>query len=272
MNISRDLDLTEKSEEGSVSTATPRYLGARAIGPLHVQLGTPCQDAWYARVGEHGWVAVAVADGLGSAPHSDVGAELVVHASVVAALSKLGQPEFNEGELQGIAKDAVAAARAELVAYAEDEGWEPRAAACTLMLLVSSRKSTVVAHIGDGAVVGQRGDELLVLSDPGESEYANEVTPLTSSDWEESLRVSGVHDDLTAAAVFTDGLQRAALRKVPPPMVPFPGFWTPLFRFAYGAEDLLEAQTDLERLLSSPKICENSEDDKTLVFVILEER
>ena len=54
---------------------------------------------------------------------------------------------------------------------------------------------------------------LKLLSGPGESEYANEVSPLTRKRLEQSLRLSSMVSGISGIMVFTDGCQRAALRK-----------------------------------------------------------
>ena len=93
-----------------------------------------------------------------------------------------------------------------------------------------------VGQVGDGAVVAEIGEDLALVSGPDHGEYVNEVVPLTASTWLEGLRVSSCVGSASAVAVFTDGCERAALRREPGPsgeLVPHRGFFLPLF--AYGA-------------------------------------
>jgi hypothetical protein len=65
--------------------------------------------------------------------------------------------------------------------------------------------------------------------------------------------------------VFTDGCQRAAFRKVEDAVVPFDKFFNPIFEYANTVSDLTEGANEIAELLASAKLCENSDDDKTLV-------
>ncbi len=56
-----------------------RIVGASVRGPAHARSGEPNQDAWYARVGSAGALAV-VADGMGSRPAGAQGARAAVAA------------------------------------------------------------------------------------------------------------------------------------------------------------------------------------------------
>jgi predicted FMN-binding regulatory protein PaiB len=68
---------------------------------------------------------------------------------------------------------------------------------------------------------------------------------------------------------FTDGLQRAALKKSAEGYSPFNGFCEPIFSFASEVSDIGEAEVEIAQLLSSKKLSDNSEDDKTLVIAVL---
>ena len=105
--------------------------------------------------------------------------------------------------------------------------------ASTLIVVAVQGTTVCVAHIGDGGVVGLTDSGLLLLSGPGDSEYANEVEPLTSDGWDAAVRYSRVHEDVRALAVFTDGCQRAGFRRTA-------GCWTFDFRqlSACGGERL----------------------------------
>src|SRR5438309_1952240 len=126
-----------------------------------------------------------------------------------------------------------------------------------------------------GAVVAEIGEDLALVSGPDHGEYVNEVVPLTASTWLEGLRVSSCVGSASAVAVFTDGCERAALRREPGPsgeLIPHRGFFLPLF--AYGRSVMREAaeESELSRMLASAKMAESSDDDKTLVLAILDRR
>jgi hypothetical protein len=255
-----------RSQEEFCVAGGPKTIAASVIGPLHVEMGLPCQDYVGSRInGER--LVVAVADGLGSATNSETGARLAVEA----ALAVTDDSEPGSGaDLQARARSALRAARHRLEEEAAEEEAELRDYACTLIILATEGAATCVAHIGDGGAVGLDDNGLLLLSDPGDSEYTNEVEPLTSDTWEDAIRCSTTFTDLRAVAVFTDGCQRAGLRRVDGELHPHEGFFLPLFSFARDATDVEAAQAELAALLAGAKMSEYSEDDKTLALVTLD--
>jgi hypothetical protein len=243
----------------------PLIIGASVAGPLHDEIGLPCQDAFrHEAAGKR--AVIAVADGLGSAARADVGARLAVEAAVVA--SNIAKPT-QRINLSRVSRRAVEAARRRLETQAAETSEALRDYACTIIVVATDGARACVAHVGDGAVVGASSSGLVLLSGPGDSEYANEVEPLTSPTWSEALRCSKVFTDLQAVAVFTDGCQRAGLRRAGDKFEPYDGFFRPLISFVQQAEDASSASDELTALLRGPKMSEHSEDDKTLVLGLL---
>lgn len=226
--------------------APPLVLAATARGSGHAVRGEPCQDAFaWARLSDGG-VALALADGAGSAAHAEMGARAAVDAAVASGTDPAR---------------AVNAARQAVSRRAEDLGVPPRALACTIIVAVWDQGRVTVAHVGDGAVVGRRDGEWLVLSGPEPTEYVNETCFLT--DRRPRVRISAPVDGLEGLVAFTDGCQRAALRGVQP----FAGFLDPLARFAAAAPDPRDGARALFRLLESTKLRAVSDDDKTLAVI-----
>jgi hypothetical protein len=246
-----------------------RIFGTSVIGPLHTKQGLPCQDACAFDSLHSGFSVIAVADGLGSASKSDIGAQTAVSSAVRAALREFDNPEIDIGRQERTVREAVEAARRALEEKACEMGCALRDLACTLIVTTMTRDCISVAHIGDGAVVAETVDGLKLISVPGESEYANEVVPLTSKSWGDSLRVIPLVENIRCLAVFTDGCQRACLRKTPNGLEPYLGFFGPVFSYAQGCLDLQDAEEDIRSLLLSQKVCSNSEDDKTLVLGVI---
>lgn len=234
-------------------------LGASARGASHARRGQPCQDAFC--IFEHeGSFAIAVADGLGSAARSDVGAKVATVAAAARAL-RLAKVDPADAALEAVraAREAL-----ELVAYAPTIAL--RDLGCTLLVAAGDGDRVGIAHIGDGAVVGRSAGEWFVLSPPGSSEYLNETDPLTADDWERRVRSMCALDDLDALALFTDGCHHAA---VGADGRAHGGFFRPLFDFIAGGVDELDATIALRNLLGGAKLGEHSDDDKTLVLALL---
>jgi hypothetical protein len=227
-----------------------RVLGASVAGASHVRRGLPCQDAF--RVVEN---VIAVADGLGSAAHSELGAVAATEAAVHGAA---GHAEYEPARA---ALEGVVAAREALEKVARAHDYELRDLACTLIVAVYAQR-VGLAHVGDGAVVGACGDDVFMLSPPDKAEYINEVVPITSDGWIDSVQTVVCSDAVDAIGLFTDGCQHAAIRRGRA----HPGFLGPLFAYARSEAPGDEALADL---LNGAKMAEHSDDDKTLVLAVL---
>ena len=224
---------------------------ASVSGASHSKSGKPNQDA-YAHSPIPQGTAIAVADGLGSANCGGAGAKLAVEAAVEAA----------KGGSDVIC--AVAEARSALESAA-DQGLAIRDFACTLIVCIATEESVEIAHMGDGGVVGVYDESIELLSDPGDAEYADETDPLSARDWLRRLRHSVHPAPSGPLALFTDGCQRAALRRKGG-WKAHPGFFIPLFEFV--TSNVRGAATGLEELLVGEKMSEHSDDDKTLAVAI----
>jgi len=247
----------------------PYIFGASIKGPDHIKAGLACQDACAFEVLNEERVAFAVADGLGSAARSELGAELAVKAAVSEFKKISGEERGIEVSLEHLARSAVAAARKALERAAGEKGLSLNELACTIMAGVARQGSMAVAHIGDGGAVAQTDDGLQIISAPAQSEYVNEVVPLTSQDYENALRISSL-TGIKALAAFTDGCQRAGLKKSPEGLEPHAKFFEPIFSWAMQeVEDPGLAGREIAGLLASDKLAAISEDDKTLVIAVL---
>lgn len=247
-----------------------RVFGSSVIGPMHLQGNIPCQDACAFVITARNAIVIAVADGLGSAARSGLGASLAVSSALSFCVGALDTASGEEQSLRELVEDAAAHARAALEQLAQRESCNLHDLACTLIVAIATGRQFAVAHIGDGAVVGEIGGLLSLISGPGESEYTNEVIPLTSSRWHESLRTVSGESYVRNIAVFTDGCQRAAFRKVENAVVPFEKFFAPVFDYARYVSDSAAGADGITELLASAKLCEHSDDDKTLVVAVIE--
>lgn len=261
------MDVTPQDSNGGKRS---RVFGSSVIGPMHLQGEIPCQDACAYAATAANTIVIAVADGLGSAARSNEGASLAVSSALSFCMAELDTGSSEERRLQEIVGDAAAHARRQIEQLAQKESCKLHHLACTLIVAMAMRRQFAVAHIGDGAVVGEIGGALSLISGPGESEYTNEVVPLTSAGWQDSLRIASGESSIYSIAVFTDGCQRAAFRKVENTLVPFEGFFTPVFDYARNVSDAMAGADGIAELLASAKLCEHSDDDKTLVVGVME--
>jgi hypothetical protein len=227
-----------------------RSVAASVTGSSHRARGEPCQDAVVVRdLGSRG-LAVAVADGAGSACRADEGSMLATCVAIGAL------------DAGASVEDAFELARASL-------GTEQLAAARATTLLVAvidDARCARVAQVGDGFVVARTGADAdasysVVCAGP-EREYLNETTFLSSARWRDDFRVDDVND-VEALALLTDGLQLVAIDLAT--TTPHAPFFDPLFEWA-ASEDASE--TELAAFLGSDRVSARTDDDLTLALVV----
>jgi hypothetical protein len=254
----------------SLPLEPPFIFGASVVGASHIKSNLPCQDAAAYEVLVSGFAVFAIADGLGSAAKSDLGAKAAVGAALAEVREMVAGEITQKSGIEDMARSAVVAARKELEQTAREAGLTLSDLACTLMVGVILADSVCIAHIGDGAAVAKSADGLKIVSSPAESEYVNEVVPLTAENFEKEVRVSGAQTGVKAVAAFTDGCQRGALKKSAGGFSPHDKFFDPLFVYAMDeVVDLARAENEIRGLLASDKLGKISDDDKTLVVAVL---
>ena len=239
-------------------------LAASVAGTSHQARNTPCQDAHrlrtYGPAGE--WLAVVVADGAGSASHSEAGANWVCDEFICRI--EAVEPESLNGRdgMTALFSDV----RSSLIAEAERLAIRPREMACTTLVAIIGPTSAMIAQLGDGAVI--LGDEqgYRVAFWPEPAEYANATDFLTEERFADALRFEAVLAPISEVAVFTDGLQRLALEFAT--RTPHSAFFRPLFEALRHAEDPESLAEPLRAFLDSPRVNERTDDDKTLVLAL----
>jgi Protein phosphatase 2C len=240
-----------------------RVVGASVRGTSHARSGLPCQDAhaWAALPG--GALAIAVADGAGTAPRAEEGAR----AAADAAAASLAAATRSGMTLDGwtVAVDrALDAARDAVLAEAARLDVDPRELAATLIVAVASAEGVAAAQVGDGAVVAADADGLHALTHPVSGEFANETVFLTTPEALSGAQRAAWRRAPLHLAVLTDGLQPLALKL--PGREPHAPFFAPLFRFASESADSGEAGEQLAAFLSGPRVAARADDDLTLVL------
>jgi len=244
-----------------------RVVGAVAAGTSHERLDLPCQDALAYQAGEHS-LLVALSDGAGTAERSQYGAQTAVQAALdsLAAALDASLPAEQAG-WQDTLCAAFTAARSALESLAEIEEQPLRAYAATLILAVATADRLVVAQLGDGAVVaGESPDKLFLVNRAQRGEYANETYFLTQEDALEQVQVSVYEKSVNLLAVMSDGLTRLAMQL--PAQEPYLPFFQPLLAFAARANEEEQAASHLVEFLTSERVCDRTDDDKSLVLAV----
>lgn len=244
-----------------------RVVGAAVAGTSHERLGLPCQDALAYQANER-CLLVALSDGAGTADRSEFGAQTAVRVALdeLAAASAESLPREQAG-WQDMLCAAFGAARSALESLAEIEQQPLRDYAATLSLAAATDEWLAVAQLGDGAVVaGESPDQLFLVNPAQRGEYANETFFLTQEDALELVQVSVFEKAVDYLAVMSDGLTRLAIQL--PAQEPHLPFFLPLFAFAARASEEEQAARHLVDFLNSERVCERTDDDKSLVLAV----
>jgi hypothetical protein len=247
-----------------------RVLGASVQGTSHQKNDRPCQDAHAYRVTEQGVLIIAVADGAGSAEQSHAGATLAVAQAVDAlAQSTTVQvpPDDDEAAWKQLMQTAFTTAFNALQAYALQEDLSLRALSTTLTCVLARSNLLVVGQVGDGAVILEATDgSFSTALPPQRGEYANETFFLTTKDMLNHIDMLVQPCAIRSLAVTTDGLLRLAMQMAD--YTSSPRFFQPVLEFVAEAEDETASQQELIAFLESERVCQRTDDDKTLVLAM----
>ncbi len=201
-----------------------------------------------------------MADGAGSAPAAELGAQLAVESAIAALACDLPAtaPELATRQALSAARDAaITAARERELALSD--------LACTLLVAIAAPNCLTCAQIGDGAAVAcDRAGQLYLVAPPQRGEYANQTHFLTSATALSDCQIQTWTGDLAALALLTDGLLALALQE--PGSVPHAPFFAPLFEFARQSDDREAAIAELREFLHSPPVSARTADDLTLLL------
>jgi hypothetical protein len=209
-------------------------------------------------------LVACVADGAGSAKYSDVGSAMACAAVLENAATYFDrQQRFDQLQLEdviGWCDDARGRIQAEAVG--RDCNW--RELATTLAVAIVGARRAFFFQVGDGAIVlGSRGVYGVVFW-PQSGEYANTTNFLTSDGFRSRFEFLAINSCLSEVALFTDGLERLALRF--DSQTPHAPFFDPLFRTVREANDLDLLSEQLRRFLGTESVQSRSDDDKTLIL------
>jgi hypothetical protein len=205
-----------------------------------------------------------VADGAGSAKHSELGSSIVCNSMIENATKYF---ELNGG-FENLQFDNVLEwcedARTRILDAATLHDCRTREFAATLCLAIIGPAKSHFLQIGDGAII--LGNDTLygVVFWPQSGEYANSTNFLTSDEYAKQLEFLATPSKCSKVALMTDGIERIALRfDIQTPHIPF---FDPLFRALSSTADVDSMNEGLRGFLSSNSVQLRSDDDKTLVL------
>ena len=248
-----------------------RYVRASVPGVAHLASGTECQDACAARLlraaNADPVLALAVADGAGSAAESRAGAELACQTLLAEFEAWLAQDPAAWDWSPTTAEMLLQRVRTTLEQRAAEANQPVREFACTLLGAVVAADRALFLQIGDGAIVIGSGDGYRPVFWPQGGEYANETHFVTDPNAATRLECIVLIEPVAEIALLSDGLQLLALhyqsRQAHAP------FFRPLFQRLRAHPETgcpAELAAALERFLATPAINQRTHDDKTLIL------
>jgi hypothetical protein len=241
---------------------------ALAVGTSHLSSGLACQDAADWRLLPSSLLAVALADGAGSAPESETGANLAVNEALMALENADANETPQDPNAWALAvQEAFGAARQALEAEAQAASLPLQAFATTLICVVAAGDGLVLGQIGDGVLVALTPTgSLHTLTQPQRGQYANETLFLTMPEALDQAYFTIIELELAGLALMSDGLSRLALQL--PGYTPHAPFFLPLWTFAAQARSDDQANQELAAFLASERVCARTDDDKSLVIAV----
>jgi len=246
-----------------------RWASASRTGTSHLRRGIRKQDACttqrLAPTGGRDGILSIVSDGAGSASHGGQGASLVCRILSLRVrqwcLKEAGLP----------ADDEVTAwideVRDRVGAVAAKNGLQPRDFAATLVLLLVVEDQILTLQVGDSAMAGRCLGTWESICWPVSGEYAS-TTYFVTDDPEPRLTIARQPLRHDAFALFSDGIEHLALDHLT--MSPYSRFFDPMIKpieDASGLGRLRDLSAALARYLDGPRVCDRTDDDKTLVLI-----
>ena len=173
-------------------------------GHGHLRDGTPVQDRTK-YLSRGGVQVLCLADGAGSASHSEFGAQAVVDEACAMLVDRFAEFATSDDGAR-VKVELLDQLVSKLNDVADRHGVEPGDLASTFLCVAVSGERFLGAHVGDGVVGYMKNGELKVISAPDNSEFANQTTFVTSGRALESMRLfRGSLDGVAGFILMSDG-------------------------------------------------------------------
>jgi serine/threonine protein phosphatase PrpC len=254
----------------------PEVLGYYHItltGSAHMKSDYPiCQDAGSVRVLSGGWIAAAVADGVGSAKYSQIGSSLAVE-NVLSFVEAYKPAKWDVKSLKALLITAYHRAMEAVRARASNEGDDLSEYDTTLTTVIYNGRHLVYGHVGDGGIVALTPfGEFKKLTVPQKGEMFNEVVPLRGGP--DHWVFGNSEEEICALTMMTDGVYDIACplvlsKKEIPIYLQYIRRWMDLNVLEIKTkEDFRVLQEKVRKALTEEELNTRFTDDKTIVGII----
>ena len=173
-------------------------------GKSHIDKGTVCQDSNKTGRLSAGYYFGAVADGVGSAPHSDIGSKLAVEK-----LYEYCDNNIKKGMGQMDVEDVLCAgyeyAMETIQKYADSHDKKIENYDTTLSAVIYNGKKIIYAHAGDGGIIVRQTNGIVKpVTKRQKGADGTSVIPLRAG--ERSWKIGTYSGNVAAVLLVTDGM------------------------------------------------------------------
>jgi len=178
--------------------------GFSMVGKSHLLQNKPCQDAHCIRRLDNGWYVGAVADGVGSRPNAEEGAQLAVKTAV-DFVSAYMPYDYSIAGMKSMLRTAYYHAMKTIIRHAAEKDLPVENFDTTLSLAIYDGRHIVYAHSGDGAIIGLTNfGQLVEITRRQKAEDGISLIPLRQgySSWE----IDVYEENLAGVLLVTDGV------------------------------------------------------------------
>lgn len=245
--------------------------GISIPGFSHLENNIPCQDYNIVSVSKFNCIIGVVADGAGSAKHSDIGAKYFSEVvfdflNTIENLHLLDETKLNIKivETINLAKQSLLNNPPNGL---KTEDIDIKDFATTMVAFLANDKDGYFIHLGDGVGVSFLRDDYsnCFVSEPHNGEYSNETYFLTMDNWENYLRIKKFNKNFDAIILMSDGVSPMAMTKGC--KEPYEGFVKPIINYIDKVE-LEKSNLAIKNTLESEQIRKITHDDKTFVWAL----
>ncbi len=249
-----------------------KYIASSVKGISHETTNTPKQDNYKAgilTINGNNYLFCAVADGAGSAKHSDISSNFI--CKLFVRKTKLWLENNN---IENITRDIIIewftyfqkVMNRTVALYKLDS---IKDLATTLLFSIISENYNVFIQIGDGIIAINNKTNMECVFLPQNGEFLNTTNFATQDNAPDIFMFKTTNEPIKRIAMHTDGIEQIAFDFAN--QKPFTPFFTPFFNAVekleeFGYSEKLSKQ--LEMFLRSDRVNKKTDDDKTLFIAV----
>ena len=156
-----------------------KHIIVNQAGPSHLQKGVPCQDSVYIKYVSSDIVVAAVADGLGSEKHSDIGSKIASKVAVEHIASNYSS-DMKYDKVKSLMNNSFVYAYKAVLDKVEEMNEDPDQFNTTLCLAILDGKHLYVGQSGDSGMIALLQDGAYINCTEKQNDEEGCVWPLCS--------------------------------------------------------------------------------------------